>query len=86
MTKTILVVAGNYDQFLRYIKERKIERDRAVYLNRPEKILGLRDFEVHLAYEWWNSPGLEALDTYLQDLNEGGMSHGSKTKDQAGPE
>ena len=55
-TKRKIVLAGNYHQYLNYLRETgQVPKD-AAFVSRSEQIRGLRDVEVVYYRTWWANP------------------------------
>lgn len=71
--KITLVVAGNYRQYMMYLRESRTAREDALYVHRPDQILGLhKEYVENIVYrgEFWLNPlyGNDELETLKAEL------------------
>lgn len=66
-----IVIAGNYEQYLQYLKESGYTPRQARYIERPEQLRGLREtIEIVRVGTWRDSAMAKHLDNYRKD-NDG---------------
>ncbi len=61
--KTKIVIAGNYRQYLHYLRENELSPRDARYCCEVEQLRGLRKVEIVRYGTWWENPC--AFDDYL---------------------
>jgi len=67
-----LIVAGNHNQFMQYIREHKIPIQNAIYVSRLEIIQGCRDEELkNIIFTglWYEQKGLDDIIAHLKSRN-----------------
>ena len=55
-----IVLAGNYGQYLSYLRDTGETPRTAKYVNAPEHLIGLQDVEVVRHGTWWVNPCAKA--------------------------
>ena len=55
-----IVLAGNYGQYLSYLRDTGETPRTAKYVNAPEHLIGLQDVEVVRYGTWWVNPCAKA--------------------------
>jgi hypothetical protein len=66
-----LVFAGDYRQYTDWIRETKTSERDARYIDRIEKVMGMRGAEIVLVGEHWRNPVLQQYEmAYIRALVE----------------
>lgn len=55
-TRRIVVIAGNYQQYKRFLNTHKFTPQEAQYVDREEQLLGLCNVEIIRTGEFWKNP------------------------------
>ena len=67
-----LIIAGDYRQFLNYLKERKIPRTNAVYVSEVQSIFGRTQKELENIIwtgTYWQRGDIDLIQNYLRAHN-----------------
>lgn len=54
--ETILVIAGNYNQYKAFLRDNNLDRTGTYYVSRPDQLMGMRKCKYALTGEYWLNP------------------------------
>lgn len=53
MNKKLFIIAGNHRQYLYWINQLKLDKNKTIYLHSIEQCYGIKEADYILVGEWW---------------------------------